>query len=249
MDNTTVALDAFRKPAAARVAVSAPRFVLDREALRERRIVMPDEATPAAGAYRMLRTQVLQRMRRQGYRAIGVVSAVDGEGKSLTAVNLALSLAAEPNQTVLLVDLDLRRPTIGKLLGIPEGKGIDACLRGEAQVSDVLWRPESISRLGVIPANAIGSSSSDLLAADRMRLTLQELRNRYDDRLLVVDLPPVLLTDDTLTLAPLLDAVLLVLSEGHTRRDDAARTSELLGDTPRLGTVLNRAHEVEQRVY
>ncbi len=227
----------------------APRFVLDRDALRSRRVILPDEASPAASAYKMLRTQVLQRMRRHGYRAIGIASAVDGEGKSLTAVNLSLALAAEPNQTVLLVDLDLRRPSIAKILGIPESKGIEACIQDEADVAEVLWRPEGVDRLGVLPANRVGLSSSDVLAADRMRQVIQELRNRYDDRLLVVDLPPLLLTDDVLTIAPLLDAVLLVVAEGRTRREDAARADELLGDTPRLGTVLNRAHEVEQRVY
>lgn len=227
----------------------APRFAVDREALRSRRVVMPDEESPAANAYKMLRTQVLQRMRRHGYRAIGIASAVDGEGKSLTAVNLSLALAAEPNQTVLLVDLDLRRPSIGKILGVPETKGIEACIQDGADIAEILWRPEGIPRLGVLPANRVGLTSSDVLAADRMHVVIQELRNRYDNRLLVVDLPPLLLTDDVLTIAPLLDAVLLVVAEGRTRREDAVRADELLGDTPRLGTVLNRAHEVEQRVY
>jgi capsular exopolysaccharide synthesis family protein len=227
----------------------APRFALDRDALRSRRVVLPDEASPAASAYKMLRTQVLQKMRRHGYRAIGIASAVDGEGKSLTAVNLSLALAAEPNQTVLLLDLDLRRPSISRILGIPAIRGIEACIQGDANVADILWRPEGVQRLGVLPANHVGLASSDLLAADRMRLLIQELRSRYDDRLLVVDLPPLLLTDDVLTIAPLLDAVLLVVAEGRTRREDAARAAELLGDTPRLGTVLNQAHEVEQRVY
>jgi protein-tyrosine kinase len=260
MENPRFTLEQIRKEKAAAHLViahvgaekaggAAPRFTLDREALRSRRVVMPDEASPAANAYKMLRTQVLQRMRRQGYRAIGIASAVDGEGKSLTAINLSLALAAEPNQTVLLVDLDLRRPSIARILGLPVQQGIEACIQGNAGIADVLWRPEGVQRLGVIPANAVGLTSSDVLAADRMRLTIQELRNRYEDRLLVVDLPPLLLTDDVLTIAPLLDAVLLVVAEGRTRREDAARADELLGETPRLGTVLNQSHEVEQRVY
>lgn len=260
MENPRFVLEQIRKEKAAAHRVvahehdqaklaSAPRFALDREALRSRRVVLPDESSPAANAYKMLRTQVLQRMRRNGYRAIGIASAIDGEGKSLTAVNLSLALAAEPNQTVLLLDLDLRRPSIARILGIPESKGIDACMRGEATFSEVMWRPEGVQRLCVIPANPVGTTSAEVLATDRMRQGLQELRNRYEDRLLVVDLSPVLLTDDAVTIMPLLDAVLLVVSEGRTRREDAARADELLGSIPRLGTVLNQSHEVEQRVY
>ena len=80
---------------------------------------------PAGHAYRMLRTQVLQRARTHGLTTLGVVSAVNGEGKTLTAVNLALSLAAEPNQTVLLLDLDLRRPAVARTLGLAVERGLE----------------------------------------------------------------------------------------------------------------------------
>src|ERR1700731_4569875 len=99
----------------------AARLPLDWPMLRERRVISCDDSQAAGHAYRMLRTQVLQRSRANGLSTVGVVSAVNGEGKTLTAINLALSLAAEPNQTVLLVDLDLRRPAVARTLGLAAG--------------------------------------------------------------------------------------------------------------------------------
>ena len=223
--------------------------MLDREALRQRRVVFPDEQSLAGDAYRMLRTQLLQRVRQRGSRVIGIASPADGDGKTLTAVNLALALAAEPNQTILLVDMDLRRPSVAKLLGIPEPRGVESVLRGEIGVDEALWRPEGRDRLAVLPSAALEGSSSELLAGERTRAFLLEIRSRYADRLVILDLPPVLLTDDVLTLAPSLDGVLLVIAEQRTRREDLQRAQSLLADVPQLGTVLNRATRSERRAY
>lgn len=232
-----------------RAAAPARTFALDKDALRRRRVIFPDEGSPASDAYRMLRTQLLQRVRQNGARVIGIASPADGDGKTLTSVNLALALAAEPNQTILLADFDLRRPNVGKLLGIPEGPGMESVLRGRVGVDEALWRPEDRERLAILPAQPLGGASSELLAAERTRLLLQEMRNRYADRLILLDLPPVLLTDDVLTLAPLLDGILLVICEQRTRREDLQRAQTLLAGVPQLGSVLNCARRAERRVY
>ena len=230
-------------------AAPARTFVRDRETLRQRRVIFPDEESLAGDAYRMLRTQLLQRVRQRGARVIGVASPADGDGKTLTSVNLALALAAEPNQTILLVDMDLRRPNVASLLGIPEARGVESVLRGEIAVDEALWRPEGRDRLAIMPAAPLGASSSELLAGERTRAFLQEIRSRYPDRLVVLDLPPVLLTDDVLTLAPLLDGILLVIAEQRTRREDLQRAQTLLAGVPQLGSVLNRATRSERRAY
>jgi capsular exopolysaccharide synthesis family protein len=228
---------------------TARTFALDRDVLRQRRVVFPDEESLAGDAYRMLRTQLLQRVRQRGARVIGIASPADGDGKTLTSVNLALALAAEPNQTILLADMDLRRPSVAKLLGIPESRGVESILRGEIGVDEALWRPEGRDRLAVLPAAPLGSSSSEVLASERTRAFLQEIRTRYVDRLVILDLPPILLTDDVLTLAPLLDGILLVISEQRTRREDLQRAQALLAGVPQLGSVLNRATRSERRAY
>lgn len=222
---------------------------VDRAHLREHRVVLPDEAGMAPQAYRMLRTQVLHRVRQHGVRMLGVVSAVDGEGKSVTAVNLALGVAAESNQNVLLVDLDLRRPSIASLLGLPVKEGLDAWFTGVATIGDICRGIEGVERFEVIPTLTPVKSSSEMLANRRTQEMLLDLKSAQRDGLVILDLPPVLLTDDFLTVAPLLDAVILVVSEGITRREDVTRVRELLGSVRLIGTVLNQASESEKRAY
>jgi len=222
---------------------------VDRTQLVERRVVLPDEPGVAPQAYRMLRTQVLQRARLHGARMLGVISAVDGEGKSLTAVNLALGIAAESNQNVLLVDLDLRRPSVAGLLGLPVEQGLEAWFAGVASIGDICRGIEGIERLEVLPTLAPVRGSSETLANRRTQEMLLELKEAQRDGLVILDLPPVLLTDDFLTVAPLVDGVILVASEGVTRREDVTRVRELLGAVRLLGTVLNRASESEKRAY
>jgi protein-tyrosine kinase len=226
------------------------RLSLDWESLRERRVVSPvNFQQPAGHAYRMLRTQVLQRARANGINTIGVVSAVNGEGKTLTAVNLALSLAMEPNQTVLLLDLDLRRPAVARTLGLNVDRGLESWFGGEEPTKNVCYGIEGLERLCVLPTLTPIAHSSETLAGLSTRRLINELKDRDPGRLLIVDLPPVLLSDDALMVAPLLDAVVLVVNERRTRREDVVRVVELLANTRIIGSVLNCASESEQRAY
>ena len=155
----------------------ATRVRIDMARLRQNRGVLPDDAGPAAQAYRMLRTQVLQRARQYSVRTLGVVSAVDGEGKSLTAMNLALGIAAESNQNVLLVDLDLRRPRLAALLGLPVEQGLEAWFAGVASIGDICRGLEGIDRLEIIPTLAPVKGSSEVLASRRSQEMLADLKN------------------------------------------------------------------------
>jgi protein-tyrosine kinase len=217
--------------------------------LKEKRIISTHDTQPAGQAYRMLRTQVLQRARSHGLTTLGVVSAANGEGKTLTAVNLALSLAAEPNQTVLLLDLDLRRPAIARTLGLTAERGLESWFGGDEPTKNVCYGIEGIERFYVLPTLTPLIGSSEVLAGLATRRLFNELKGRDPGRLLIVDLPPVLLSDDALTVAPLLDGVVLVVNERRTRREDIVRVVELLGNTRIVGTVLNRSSESEQRAY
>jgi Mrp family chromosome partitioning ATPase len=227
----------------------ATRLSVDLARAVENRVVFPATPGAAAQAYRMLRTQILQRVRQHSVRTLGVVSAVDGEGKTLTALNLALGVAAESNQNVLLVDLDLRRPSLAKLLGLPVTQGLEAWFAGVATIGDICRGIEGIDRLEIIPTLTPVSASSETLATRRSQEMLQDLKSAQRDGLVIFDLPPVLLTDDFLTIAPLLDGVILVACEGVTKRDDVTRVRELLGSVRLIGTVLNRASESEKRAY
>jgi len=238
-----------RAPELAQERHPATLVSVDRARLTEARVVLPDEPGIAPQAYRMLRTQVLQRVRQHGVRTLGVISAIDGEGKTLTAVNLALGIAAESNQNVLLVDLDLRRPSVASLLGLPVEQGLEAWFAGVASIGDICRGIEGIERLEVIPTLAPVRGSSEALASRRTQEMLLDLKTAQRDGLVILDLPPVLLTDDFLTVSSLLDGVILVASEGITKRDDITRVREMLGPVRLVGTVLNRASESEKRAY
>ncbi|MGO9513659.1 MAG: CpsD/CapB family tyrosine-protein kinase [Steroidobacteraceae bacterium] len=212
--------------------------------LERNRILHPSSGEPAAVAFRMLRTQVLQRMDAHGWRTLAIFSPGAKDGKTTTAANLAVSLAGDHLHTVLLVEFDFKRPTLAARLGLSPEFGSDDALGGQAGVQDCLYHPEGFDRLVLMPARTTLENSSEILAGRRSREIVSEFRARYPDRIVLFDLPPVLTADDALSFAPLVECGLVVVAEGRTRRNDLVRTIELLHKTPLVGTVLNRAADV-----
>ena len=219
-------------------------FQPDPLTLESNRIVNSAGTEPAAAAFRMLRTQVLQRLTQNGWRSMAILSPGANDGKTTTAINLAVSLANDHRHTVLLVDCDLKQPTIGSSLGITPELGVNDILTGNARVEQCLYHPEGFERLVVLPARAGLENSSECLAGPRGREFVNELRGRYPERIMLFDLPPILVADDALAFLPLIECGLVVAGEGSTRREDLLRCMELLRRTPLVGTVLNRASEV-----
>jgi protein-tyrosine kinase len=219
-------------------------FTPSPDVLERNRILNPGSAEPAAVAFRMLRTQVVQRMDANGWRSLAIFSPGANDGKTTTAVNLAVSLASDRLHTVLLVDFDFKRPTLAARLGLAPEFGSDDAMLGRARVEDCLYHPEGYDRLVIMPARTTLANSSEILAGPRSRNIMSELRARYPERILVFDLPPVLAADDALSFAPFVECGLVVAAEGRTRRNDLLRTIELLHKTPLVGTVLNRAADV-----
>jgi Mrp family chromosome partitioning ATPase len=219
-------------------------FVPDPAVLERNRIFNSDSTEPAAVAFRMLRTQVIQRMDAHGWRSIAIFSPSASDGKTTTAVNLAISLAGDRLHTVLLVDLDFKNPSLAARFGLSPETGSDDALLGQAPVEDCLYHAEGFDRLVIMPARTMLPNSSEILAGPRGRDMVRDLRARYPERILVFDLPPVLAADDALSFAPLVECGLLVAAEGRTRRNNLVRTIELLAKTPVVGTVLNRAANV-----
>ena len=219
-------------------------FVPSETLLESNRILSPYDTSAAGAAFRMLRTQVLQRMEENRWRTLAILSAGKHDGKTTTAINLAVSLASDQLHTVLLVDLDLKRPGIAEALGIAPETGVDDVIQGKARVEDCLYHPENFDRLVILPARTSMQNSSEALAGPRCRELVAELRGRYPDRLLIFDLPPILGADDALAFVPLVECGLMVVAEGATKRENLLRCMELLRRTPVVGTVLNRATDV-----
>ena len=216
------------------------------ETLRANRIISGFQNEPWVDIYRVLRTRVIRRLRRNNWKTLGVTSAKPGEGKTLTAVNLAVSIAMEPNYSVLLVDADLRRPSVHSLFAIETDRGLSDFLVSDIPIEELFIHP-SIDRVTILPCVSPSKTSSELLVTPKMIGLIQELKTRYPSRIVIFNLPPVLVGDDVVALAPLLDAILLVVEDGKTRSDELARVAELLEDAKLLGTVLNKSPQVDYR--
>jgi capsular exopolysaccharide synthesis family protein len=212
---------------------------VDPQVLRRNRVISGTSDPAVVDAYRMLRTRVLQRMHEKGWRSLAITSAGPNEGKTLTAVNLALSLAMDVNHTVMLVDLDLRRPSVHRLFGYEPKVGVADYLFSDIPLSSVLFTP-SVERLVVLPGGTKLDNSSEMLSMPRTREMVEDITKYYPERIVLFDLPPILMVDDALAFAPFVDAFMLVVEEGETAKPALKQATELLKNTNLLGTVLNK---------
>ncbi len=227
----------------------APIIQLDPVVSEREHILPPNAGGPRGAAYKLLRTQVLQRLDQMNANTIAVMSAKENQGNTLTAINLAIAIAAEHGRTALLVDLNLRNPSIHRRLGFEPQTGVEECLRGARSVEQVIVRVAEYERLAVMPARLPVEHSSELLSSQRAAALMEELRNRYNNRIMIFDLPPILCADDALAFSRVVQAGLLVVADEKTRRDDVRRCVSLLGDLPLLGTVLNASRDASARQY
>ena len=217
--------------------------------LEDRRVVAALTHHELADTFRVLRTRILHRMDAHGFTTLAVTGPGRGDGKTLTALNLAVSLAGNRTRTVLLVDLDLRAPKLHGYLGIPREPGIGDYLTRDVPLADCLVHP-AIDGLVVLPAGrAPGRASSDLLASARMIALAAELKQRYADRVVIYDLPPLLSADDALVFLRHVDCCLLTVAYGHTRKRDFQHCLDLLEGCAVVGTVLNQSPENADQRY
>lgn len=212
-------------------------------AMEKNKILPAVDDRAAVTAYKMLRTRVLHRMRANHWQTLIVTAAGAGEGKTLTSCNLAVSIANDVNQSVLLVDLDLQRPTLASYFGLEVQASIGDYLTGEAEIDDILYAPEGMERIGIIPNRDPVANASELVASPRMRTLLEWVKNQGPQTITIFDMPPVLACDDVLAFSPYADAILMVVAEGHTERNSVARAMEMLGECNLVGVVLNQSRE------
>lgn len=218
---------------------------VSRETMRENRIVAGFDPGPYANACKILGTQILQRLKEGGWNALAVTSPESGAGKSLTAINLSISLGREVDGTVLLVDADLQAPCIHKYFGLPDGPGLSDYLVSDMPLENILIHP-GLGRFVILPGGLPIQNSSEHLGSEKMFKLVQELKSRYPARIVIFDVPPLLAAADALAFAPHVDAAVLVIEEGGTGRDEMLRAADMLGSTPLLGTVLNKSLHAER---
>ncbi len=229
---------------ASEVAYSKTRCIkIADEELKARNIFAGFAHDQRSEPYRQLRSQVLQKMRTAGWQTLAITSPTAGNGKTLTALNLSISLSQEVNQTVLLIDLNLRNPGVAAALGITDIKyGIIDCVLNDIPLESILINP-GYNRLVIAPGTPQGHLSSEILSSPQMQSLNAELKGRYADRLIIYDLPALLSSDDALVFAPQADAVLLVLEEGGATESELKQSMKLLEGATILGTVINKRHQ------
>ena len=235
-----------RKPssdasASIRVNYSQTRTVkLDDDELKDRRIVAGFAHDKRSEPYRQLRGQILNKFRQNNWQTLAITSPNGGGGRTLTAMNLAISLSLEVNQTVLLVDLDLRQPGVASCLGVDDVEyGIVDYINGTQKLESILIHP-GFERLVLLPGTPQGAFTSEILSSPEMKAVKDELVARYPGRLIIFDLPAVLSHDDALVFAPGCDATLMVIEEGGTKKKEIERAYQLLEGCNIIGSVLNK---------
>lgn len=209
------------------------------EFLRNQRVIAGMGPCSFVDAFKVLRTKVFQSMRANDWNLLAVTSPGQNEGKSLTAVNLAISLALEVNQTVLLVDANLRNPSLHQYFGFAPQIGLGDYLINDIPIEKILVHPKGIGRFVLLPGNKPLLESSEMLSSPKMAQLVDELKNRYPSRLVIFDLPD-LGTSDAIAFAPYVDAALLVVEAGRTKKGEITKAYDLLKETRPIGTVLNK---------
>lgn len=193
-----------------------------------------------AEQFRTLKTSLLFSSDRKAPRTIMVTSAVPDEGKSFVAANLAVTYALSLDEHVLLMDCDLRLPTVHKVFGLPDNcDGLSDILAGTIDIPKGIHKT-GVEKLNIIPGGRIPNNPTELLSSARMKNLLKEVESRYNDRYIIIDSPPPLLTAEAIALSRQVDGILIVIRHESTRRKDVKEMIDLLGSEKIIGIIVNR---------
>src|SRR5262245_40976969 len=227
-----------------------PAVQLDRVHLEANRIIGYDISDRRSSAFDMLRTQVLQEMDAKGWRLLATTSPTAGCGKTLVACNLVLSIVRLPERPVLLLDLDLRRPHVAASLGLKGKFGVLSVLQGKLPLREAITRVGiDRYRLDVLCAEQSVPNAAEWIASRHMKALLQQMRRDFPSHVIIVDTPPMLATDDFLTLMPEIDCVLLVGAVGVSTVSDIEHCKRHLQSSNIVRVVLNKVREGNRPYY
>ncbi|OPZ60050.1 MAG: Tyrosine-protein kinase YwqD [Deltaproteobacteria bacterium ADurb.Bin510] len=236
----------FRPAAAEAATVDAPSYsetravTLNPEILRANRCLLPGSVENSN--YKVLRTQILKKTKPLGHNAIMVTSPTPGNGKTLTAINLAINFARDFSQTVLLMDCDLIRQSVHRYLGVENDVSLADYLVSGTELKDLMIWP-GIDKFTFISGSHTLADSTEYLSSPRMRSLVQEVKQRYPERYIFFDVPPVLAGAEAMTFAPLVDGIIMVVEAGRTTRAEIRKALDLLPPEKFLGFILNKATE------
>ena len=212
------------------------------EQLQKNRLVTAFKPGKFLESYKMLRTRCLQLMDTMAWNTLAITSPTNDSGNSLTAANLAISIAMELDRSVLLIDANFQNPSICRLFDLKATSGLSDYLLHDMPLNEILINPD-LERLVILPAGKAMFNSTEMLRSPKMKRLVTELKDRYPNRIIIFDMPPLLTQADTLGFSPYVDCVLLVVEEGHTKTNELKHAATLLKDINILGTVFNKASD------
>ncbi len=201
-------------------------------------VCVKDPCSAITEQYKKLRARILYATAKDLQNIIMVTSPDMGEGKTVTAINLAVAIANEVDYTVLLVDADLKRPSVHKYLGIEPECGLSDYLIGKAKLQDILIKT-GIGRLVVLPAGKSSENTSESLSSERMKRLVKELKHRYKDRYVIFDSSPILVSADSISLSSYMDGIVFVVQATRTTPKTASRALSLIKSSNIIGAVFN----------
>ena len=208
-----------------------------------------DYTGPASEQYRKLKSSLVKLSQLNRFdKSLMVTSATGGEGKTLTSLNLAISLAQEFDHTVLLVEADIRCPSILKYMGLEAAAGLTDCVLDGTDVGDVLIKT-GIGKLTILPAGRAVPNPVELFSSNRMQELLSEIKNRYQDRYVIIDTTPILPFAEPQYIANGVGGVLFVVREGYTSTDKMNKALSLLKNHNVLGVVCNAVRQTHDNRY
>jgi protein-tyrosine kinase len=227
------------RPPQKRTRSRSKQVPFDAQCAKTNRCICLEPESPEGESFKILRAKIQQLALKNNQRTVLITSPQPGDGKTLISTNLALSFAKGHDQTVLLVDCDLKHQNLHQRLGIENSLGIINHLVDDTPLEEIIIRP-GIEKLSIISGGEPVSNTAEELGSARMKALIGELKARYADRIVLFDAPPVLSGADTLSLAQFVDAIVLVVSDGKTSLKDLRKTMEVLPREKLLGFVLNR---------
>ena len=195
-----------------------------------------------AEQFRQLKNNILFPEKGTPPKSIMVTSFSPSDGKSFVAANLAISIAQNIDEYVLLLDCDLRSPSIHSMFGIGDGPGLCEYLSQGIELPSLLVKT-FLDKLTIFPAGGIPSNPAELLSSDRMKRLIKEIRSRYSDRYIIFDTPPPHLTAETNAISRQVDGIVIVIQHGKTRKKDVLNLIDIYGKEKILGVVCNFARK------
>lgn len=236
-----------RNPSPTSSASTSRRVEIDLQAMSDAGMLSPQVKRSAlADQFRVIKRPLISNALGKGAATVKhgnlimITSALPGEGKTYTAVNLAMSIAAELDHTVMLVDADVARPSVLRTLGVPPGPGLLDVLEGKADLASSLMRT-NVDKLTLLPSGTPHPKATELLASEAMNRLLDDMATRYQDRIIIFDSPPLLLTTEARVLATHMGQIVVVVSAGRTLQSNVTHALATIEACPVRLMVLNKA--------